>query len=156
MKPEELVKLRKEIAEVDKNILDLIAKRIDIATKIGKYKMQKNLPIRNYQFEKQVINRSRVHAEKIGLSPNLADRMIRLLIQEAVGAQNKFLNQATQKIVRGPVSLQKGVAYSGTDTFQFNPLGELNSDSTELVTFSKGNYQVSVQVSPVGRIRMIE
>jgi hypothetical protein len=65
-----------------------LAKRIDLAKLIGKFKMVNSLPIQNRNVEKQVILRSKQKAKEIGLSPDFIEKIFLQLIEEAVKIQN--------------------------------------------------------------------
>lgn len=53
---EELSKLRDEISSVDRELIELFEKRMEIVMKIGEYKNKMGIPILNTDREKQVIN----------------------------------------------------------------------------------------------------
>ena len=55
MSNQELIELRESINEIDKKLIDLIKKRMEISVKIGKYKSENNLSILNNNREKEVI-----------------------------------------------------------------------------------------------------
>ena len=50
-----LEKSRTEIDETDTKIVELLAKRLEICKKLGKYKKKNNVPIQNKEREKQII-----------------------------------------------------------------------------------------------------
>jgi len=50
-----LEKSRTEIDEIDTKIVELLAKRLEICKKLGKYKKKNNVPIQNKEREKQII-----------------------------------------------------------------------------------------------------
>ena len=53
-----LSEYRKEIDEIDSEIIRLFEKRMDVATKVGKYKLENNLPIFNGTREAEVIQKN--------------------------------------------------------------------------------------------------
>lgn len=55
---EDLKCLRDEIDKVDKELVQLIEKRIELITKVGDYKKKNNIPILNTNREKQVIEKA--------------------------------------------------------------------------------------------------
>lgn len=59
----ELEKYRKEIDEIDKQLIDLFEKRMNISAKVAEYKKENNLPIYNGERESQVITNN-VHRLK--------------------------------------------------------------------------------------------
>ncbi|GAA0076852.1 prephenate dehydratase [Clostridium sp. CTA-5] len=52
---------RKSIDEIDKEIIELFEKRMDVVLKVGEYKKKNNLPIFNKQREDQVIEKNLKH-----------------------------------------------------------------------------------------------
>ena len=81
---------RQEIREIDEKILHLLSERMSFAQKIGDYKEQKNLPIKDFQIEKQIIDRSRQKALQIGLDPNLAEDLMTTIIHYSVLRQDEI------------------------------------------------------------------
>ncbi len=83
----DLEALRRELAEVDRQILDCWARRDAITTSIGRTKQATGVPIHNPDQEREVLERARKHAEKRGLSPEIAVEILRLLMQSSLGRQ---------------------------------------------------------------------
>ena len=54
----DLNQCRKEIDEIDKELVVLFEKRMDIAINVAEYKKENNLPILNYKREKEVIDKN--------------------------------------------------------------------------------------------------
>ncbi|MBW6410839.1 prephenate dehydratase [Clostridium weizhouense] len=52
---------RKSIDEIDKEIIELFEKRMDVVLKIGEYKKKNNLPVFNKQREEQVVEKNLKH-----------------------------------------------------------------------------------------------
>ncbi|MGB8227142.1 MAG: prepilin-type N-terminal cleavage/methylation domain-containing protein [Sedimentisphaerales bacterium] len=63
-----------------------------------------------------------------------------------------LFNAATLAVVKGPIALPAGVGYTGDQTFQFTPLGNLSVSQTLSVTFSKASDTSVVTVTPIGRV----
>lgn len=78
-----LEKLRQRVDDIDRQIIALIAKRAEIADKIGAYKKKYRLAIGDMKREKEVIRRIRGYAKKQGLSPDLAEALMRKIIANA-------------------------------------------------------------------------
>ena len=51
-------KLRDEIDDIDKQIIELFEKRMDVVLNVAKYKMERNLPIFNGAREAEVIEKN--------------------------------------------------------------------------------------------------
>ncbi len=82
-----LEELRDEIKEIDLKILDLIKKRLDIAKKIGLYKKQHQIPVKNANVEEKVLERAEDHAIILGIPIELALDVTKLLIEFSVKIQ---------------------------------------------------------------------
>ena len=54
-----LTDLRKQIEEIDQEMLDLFIKRIDISSQIGAYKKEHHLPILDEQREKDLLEKQK-------------------------------------------------------------------------------------------------
>ena len=79
-----LTELRDEIADIDRQIIELINRRIAAAEEIGHIKRAQNLPIINEAVEAKVIERYTSVSESTGLSEAFLEKIARALIQEAV------------------------------------------------------------------------
>ena len=86
---DELSDLRTEIAEVDRQILELVARRSVLADRLGVVKRELNSPIRDYNYEKTVVDRARAVAESVGISEDLAERVMLELIRASLEVQER-------------------------------------------------------------------
>lgn len=89
--------LRNQIQSVDRDILQLIQKRTEIARRIGKEKQQRGAPLKNYEVEKRVYERVENIASNIGVAPETARDVFSSLIKESVAAQEKDRYRATDQ-----------------------------------------------------------
>lgn len=100
---QQLLTLRTEIDEVDQELVELLAKRRKITTKVGKLKSEVGMPIYVPEREEKLINLRRKQAEKAGLSPDLIEDVLRRLMRDSYVSQdiNNYLcvNPRCQKIV---------------------------------------------------------
>ncbi len=60
---DDLAKLRKEIDLIDKDLIRLFEKRMNIVLKVAEYKRKNNIPILNKEREQDVINKNISHVE---------------------------------------------------------------------------------------------
>ncbi|MFH0748352.1 MAG: aminotransferase class I/II-fold pyridoxal phosphate-dependent enzyme [Candidatus Bathyarchaeota archaeon] len=88
---EELELYRKEIAEINHQILSLVKARFQLAAKIGAVKKRRNLPITDLKVENEVLITSLNFARAIGLDEGFSLKLINLLIAEAVKLQKGIL-----------------------------------------------------------------
>jgi len=96
-KNDNLKDLRKKIREIDDQILYLMNDRLKLAREIGQQKLDKNLPIKDFKVEKEVIDKSCETARDIGLYEQMAKEAAQLLIKYAVSAQEEFHDYSRHK-----------------------------------------------------------
>jgi chorismate mutase/prephenate dehydrogenase len=85
----QLDELRGELADIDRQLLELAARRRRLAEAVGLAKETGGLPIRDFHQEKEVLERARLVAESLELSSEVAEDLMRLLIREALSAQER-------------------------------------------------------------------
>lgn len=81
--------LRAELADVDRQILTLVAERQRLATTIGAAKREAGLSLRDYRQEKAVIDGARATAAELGFESGLAERLLLLLIRASLAIQER-------------------------------------------------------------------
>jgi chorismate mutase len=81
--PEEmsLEELRREIADIDYEIVELIARRTYVADTIAQVKAERDLPTTDEQQEQEVMDRAGRNAEHFDVDANLVKAIFRLLIE---------------------------------------------------------------------------
>jgi chorismate mutase / prephenate dehydrogenase len=85
----DLEALRTELAAVDQQLLELIARRQELATEIGRIKLAAGIPTRDYRQERVVIQRARDAAGAHGLSPDLGEELMLMLIRSSLTVQEQ-------------------------------------------------------------------
>jgi chorismate mutase / prephenate dehydrogenase len=91
-----LDELRTELGNIDREILQLVAKRQATAQKIGVAKRDAGLPTRDYRQERDVMERARAAAVAHGLSPSLGEELLLTLIKSSLTVQERDLVAAKQ------------------------------------------------------------
>jgi chorismate mutase/prephenate dehydrogenase len=81
--------LRTELGRIDREILELVARRQVLAQKIGQVKRDAGIPTRDYRQEREVVQRARAAAVEHGLSPELGEELILALIRGSLTVQEK-------------------------------------------------------------------
>lgn len=76
-----LEELRAEITEIDREIVDLIARRTYVADTIADVKVRQGLPTTDEEQETRVMDRAGRNAEQFDLDANLVKAIFRLLIE---------------------------------------------------------------------------
>jgi len=83
-----LDELRKEIEDIDQEIVELIARRTYVADTIAQVKEQQGLPTTDESQEEAVMDRASENADQFDVDRNLVKAIFRLLIE---------LNKAEQR-----------------------------------------------------------
>lgn len=84
-----LDELRRQLDDLDGELLALIAKRQAISREISAAKRATGYPTRDYQREREVILGVRARAENLGLPGELAESVLRLLIRSSLTTQEQ-------------------------------------------------------------------
>jgi chorismate mutase len=77
----DLEELRTEIAEIDRELVELIARRTYVADTIAQVKADRGLPTTDEQQEQRVMNRAGENAVRFEVDANLVKAIFRLLIE---------------------------------------------------------------------------
>lgn len=75
---------RREIAETDRAIMELLRRRLDLAEGIGRYKAENGMEVVDPDAEERVVARYRLLADEQGFDPDRAEGIARILIAESV------------------------------------------------------------------------
>lgn len=82
---------RNKIDEIDADILNLLEQRAEIVSKIGKLKIERNLPVFDESRERQVFNRIILKANS-SLSLESAISIFRCIVKESRRMQTKTID----------------------------------------------------------------
>lgn len=82
-----LAPLRREVADLDRQILELVARRLETTRKIGEAKLRAALPIRDFRVEVEVLSRGRRCAREFGFDDEVAEQILEDLMRAAVQTQ---------------------------------------------------------------------
>jgi chorismate mutase len=74
---------RKMLDDITLMLVDLISLREEVAREVGLIKKSKDIPITNLKREAEVLKKAKAYAKKRGVNPLLAERIMRLLIEDA-------------------------------------------------------------------------
>ncbi|BFU59844.1 T-protein [Rodentibacter sp. JRC1] len=100
---EALNDLRTNIDSLDRELIQLFAKRLELVSQVGKVKHQQGLPIYAPEREMAMLQARRLEAEKAGISPDLIEDVLRRFMRESYTNENQFgfktVNPEIQKIV---------------------------------------------------------
>lgn len=84
---------RKEIAECDRRIMELVRNRVGLAKEIGQYKAEKGLEVRNHAVEVKVAERYRNNAKEFGLDQDFSEILCRIVMQLCVVSECEILDK---------------------------------------------------------------
>jgi chorismate mutase/prephenate dehydrogenase len=84
-----LDELRQRLDSVDRQLLQLIADRQATIREIARVKHSSGYPLRDYRREREVILGVRNNAAELGVSPDLAESVVRLLIRYSLTTQER-------------------------------------------------------------------
>lgn len=84
----ELTALRDQIDDVDKALLNLLAKRLELVAKVGEVKSRFGLPIYVPEREASMLASRRAEAEAIGVPPDLIEDVLRRVMRESYSSEN--------------------------------------------------------------------
>ena len=117
----ELEQWRQSIRNIDSEILQLIADRMQLAEKVGLHKKRHQLPVKDYRVEKQIIERARTSAQQLGVYPNLAEDVMTTLIKYSVLKQDELKREglAPQDEAAHAVLIIGGAGHMGQWFAQF-------------------------------------
>jgi chorismate mutase / prephenate dehydrogenase len=87
--PQSLNELRSRLDELDRRLLELVAERQSTVREIARVKRSTGFPLRDFQRERQVLEIAAANAERIGISPRVAESLMRLLIRYSLSSQER-------------------------------------------------------------------
>ena len=100
---EPLNDLRAEIDATDRELLQLLAKRLELVAQVGDVKHRHGLPVYVPERESQMLAARRLEAEKMGISGDLIEDILRRIMRESYHSENQFgfktVNPHIKKIV---------------------------------------------------------
>jgi chorismate mutase/prephenate dehydrogenase len=84
-----LENLRNELSAVDRQLVELIAERQRIVGKIGRSKQSDGRATRDYEREREVLEKARRRAESLDVDPNIAEEILTTLIRSSLTHQER-------------------------------------------------------------------
>ncbi|MDE9484451.1 chorismate mutase, partial [Xenorhabdus bovienii] len=90
---QDLVNLREEISSIDAELLDLLAKRRQLATNIAQTKLLDHRPIRDKNREQELLNALITKGKSHGLDGFYITRLFQMIIEDSVLTQQALLQQ---------------------------------------------------------------
>ena len=84
-----LARLRAELDSIDGELVDMAARRQAIVAEIGRLKRQHRQPTRDYSREREVREQARARAARLGLDPDLGERLVGAMIEASLTSQER-------------------------------------------------------------------
>jgi chorismate mutase / prephenate dehydrogenase len=81
--------LRRRLNEIDRQLISLVAERKSVSGEVARVKRSTGYPTRDYEREREVILGVRATASELGVSPALAEELLRLLIRSSLTTQEQ-------------------------------------------------------------------
>jgi chorismate mutase/prephenate dehydratase len=121
----DLEELRRQLDTVDRELIELIARRLGIVASVGASKAGTGTPVRDVQRERAVLASAALTARQLGVSEDLIRRIFREIIGHAVDRQAAELIPTSTQLVTvafqgaehayGHLAAQKHIAGRGED-----------------------------------------
>ena len=90
---EGLTSLRKQIDELDNQIMDILAKRMRVCREIGLYKKEHDMTILQTQRYTETLDKRGAQGSLVGISPECVKAIFEHIHEESVQQQMKIINQ---------------------------------------------------------------
>lgn len=90
-----LKSLRSMIDEVDDELINLLAKRLQIIEEMALYKKEQNITVFQLERWQEILRTRSQWAEKLGLNRNHIEKICQLLHEESIRVQNEAINKKT-------------------------------------------------------------
>jgi len=84
-----LENLRSELSAVDRQLVELIAERQRIVGEVGRSKQSAGRATRDYEREREVLEKARRRAESLNVDPNIAEEILTTLIRSSLTHQER-------------------------------------------------------------------
>lgn len=81
--------LRQRVTDIDRQLISLVAERKRISGEVARVKRATGYPTRDFEREREVILGVRTMATELGVSPALAEDLLRLLIRSSLTTQEQ-------------------------------------------------------------------
>lgn len=90
---EGIQQLRRQIDELDNQLLELLAKRMRVCREIGQYKKEHNMTVYQSGRYSEILEKRNAQASLCGISPESVAHIFELIHQESVRQQLEIVNQ---------------------------------------------------------------
>ncbi|MGF1727748.1 bifunctional chorismate mutase/prephenate dehydrogenase [Photobacterium nomapromontoriensis] len=154
-----LSKLRDQIDDVDKQMVELLARRLALVEEVGHVKSQHGLPIYAPERESAMLASRRQEAESKGVPPDLIEDILRRTMRESYASENdsgfKCLNPSLRPIVIVGGYGQLGSLFCrlfSLSGYEVRKLGSQDWDHADELLADAGMVVVSVPINQTEQI----
>jgi len=85
-----LDKMREKVKKIDHNIIKQIRERLNLTEEIGELKRKTEIPLRNWEVEKRVVDNAKNSAKTFELSEEFISNVMKTIIKESIIHQEKI------------------------------------------------------------------
>lgn len=85
--------LRKQIDEIDNQLMELLAKRMRVCREIGQYKKEHNMTVLQSARYSEILDKRGAQGSLCGMSPEFATNVFELIHGESVRQQMEIINK---------------------------------------------------------------
>ena len=90
---EGLTQLRKQIDELDNQIMDILAKRMRVCREIGHYKKEHNMTVLQASRYNEILSKRGVQGSLCGMGPDFVAKVFENIHEESVRQQIEIINK---------------------------------------------------------------
>ena len=90
---ENIQQLRKQIDELDNQLMELLAKRMDVCREIGRYKKAHNMTVLQTSRYNEILEKRGVQGSLTGMAPEFVAKVFESIHEESVRQQIEIVNQ---------------------------------------------------------------
>lgn len=88
-----LEKYRREIDQIDSELFTLLSRRMEVAEKIGRQKLENDMPILQGNRWRDIVEKVTARAAELNLSEEFVRTVLEAIHIESIGRQNKIMNK---------------------------------------------------------------
>ncbi len=122
--PSGLAELRKRIDAVDREVLELLRKRMQIVAEVAQFKRKEQVDIRDYERERQILDARRARAIELGLDPEPIESIYRQIMVSSRDYQASLGAASYEEVEQKRVAIIGGAGeMGGVLTRMFRDLG---------------------------------
>jgi chorismate mutase len=93
---EKLTEFRRQLDEMDEQLVTLLARRLNICREVAAYKIEAQIPMMQHARVKEVIQRAAQNGKSKGLSESFVAALYTLIIDEACRIEDEIIESARE------------------------------------------------------------